>query len=67
MVPNIRVSTDARDLILNCCSGKFSNNLLCFGARDKSFLFDAVNLMNSFITSGDRARVYSLVMGDTGT
>lgn len=22
IVPNIRVSTDARDLILNCCSGK---------------------------------------------
>ncbi len=23
MVPNIRVSTDARDLILNCCSGEY--------------------------------------------
>ena len=22
MVPNIRVSTDARDLLLNCCSGQ---------------------------------------------
>lgn len=26
MVPHIRVSTDARDLILNCCSGKIKYN-----------------------------------------
>ena len=28
MVPNIRVSTDARDLLLNCCSGEWSSLLL---------------------------------------
>ena len=29
IVPNIRVSTDARDLLLNCCTGKSSWNLSC--------------------------------------